>query len=66
MSIYTRGETWWIQFTAPNGERIQRSARTKIKREAQELHDQLKAEAWRVKTWEASPVIHGRRLLQDG
>ena len=55
MSIYTRGETWWIQFTTPNGERIQRSARTKIKREAQELHDQLKAEAWRVKNLGSKP-----------
>ena len=49
MSIYKRGENWWIQFTAPDGGRVQQSAGTKIKQEAQELHDRLKAEAWRVK-----------------
>lgn len=49
MSIYQRGKTWWIQFTAPDGRRIQQTAGTKIKQEAQELHDQLKADAWRVK-----------------
>jgi integrase len=55
MSIYKRKETWWIQYTAPNGERIQRSAGTKIKHEAQELHDRLRAEAWRVKKLGAKP-----------
>jgi integrase len=49
MSIYKRKETWWIQFTAPDGRRVQQTAGTQIKQEAQELHDQLKAEAWRVK-----------------
>ncbi len=49
MSIYKRKTTWWIQFTAPNGERIQRSAGTENRQEAQELHDRLKAQAWRVK-----------------
>ncbi|MEY3288285.1 MAG: hypothetical protein RLZZ419_527 [Pseudomonadota bacterium] len=49
MSIYKRKETWWIQFTAPDGRRVQQTAGTLIKQEAQELHDQLKAEAWRVK-----------------
>lgn len=49
MSIYKRKETWWIQFTAPDGRRIQQTAGTQIKQEAQELHDQLKAESWRVK-----------------
>ena len=55
MSIYKRGETWWIQFTAPSGERIQRSARTTDKQQAQELHDTLKAESWRVKELGAKP-----------
>ena len=49
MSIYKRKETWWIQFTAPDGRRVQQTAGTQIKQEAQELHDRLKAEAWRVK-----------------
>jgi len=55
MSIYKRKETWWIQFTAPDGRRIQQTAGTQIKQEAQELHDQLKAEAWRMKNLGAKP-----------
>jgi integrase len=55
MSIYKRGQTWWIQFTAPDGSRIQQSARTQVKQEAQELHDKLKAEAWRIKALGARP-----------
>lgn len=49
MSIYKRNETWWVKFTAPDGTRVQQSAGTKVKAEAQELHDTLKAQAWRVK-----------------
>jgi len=55
MSIYKRKETWWIQFTAPDGRRIQQTAGTQIKQEAQELHDRLKAEAWRVKNLGVKP-----------
>jgi integrase len=64
MSIYKRKETWWIQFTTPDGRRVQQTAGTQIKQEAQELHDRLKAEAWRVKnlgnkprhTWQEAVV----------
>jgi len=55
MPIYQRGETWWIDFTAQNGSRIRRSAGTKNKQEAQELHDRLKAESWRIKNTGAKP-----------
>ncbi|MDY7545073.1 site-specific integrase [Glaciimonas sp. CA11.2] len=48
MSLYKRGSTWWISFTTPSGERVRRSAETEVKAEAQELHDKLKAEGWRV------------------
>jgi integrase len=48
MSLRKRGSVWWIDFTAPDGERIRRSAETESKAEAQELHDKLKAEVWRV------------------
>jgi len=48
MSLYKRGSTWWIDFTTPSGERIRHSAETSNKVEAQELHDRLKAEHWRV------------------
>lgn len=45
--LYKRGKSWWIDFTAPNGQRVRRSAGTGDKTQAQELHDRLKAEAWR-------------------
>lgn len=48
MSLYKRGTTWWIDFTTPAGERVRQSAETSNKVEAQELHDRLKAEHWRV------------------
>lgn len=48
MSLCKRGSVWWIVFTAPNGERVRRSAGTENKSQAQELHDKLKAEYWRV------------------
>jgi integrase len=48
MSIYKRGEVWWIRFTTPRGQLVRQSAATKDKQAAQELHDKLKAESWRV------------------
>ena len=48
MSLYKRGNTWWIRFTTPAGERIRCSASTADKAQAQECHDKLKVEAWRV------------------
>ena len=48
MPLFKRGNTWWIDFTTPSGERIRCSARTDARTQAQELHDKLKAEAWRI------------------
>lgn len=48
MSLNKRGNTWWISFTTPSGKRIRRSAGTSNKTQAQELHDKLKMESWRV------------------
>jgi len=48
MSIKLRAGTWHCDFVAPGGQRIRRSLETSDKRQAQELHDRLKAEAWRV------------------
>ncbi len=64
MSIYKRQKTWWIAITAPNGVRIRKSARTSDKRAAQEYHDRLKAELWRIhrlrekprRTWQQAAV----------
>lgn len=46
MSLYKRGEYWWIGFTASNGERIRKSAGTGDRSKAQEYHDRLKARYW--------------------
>ena len=48
MSLIKRGNTWFVDFATPSGERIRRSARTSNKTQAQEFHDKLKMEAWRV------------------
>ena len=48
MSLRRRGRRWWIDFTTAGGERIRCPARTADKTQAQEIHDKLKAEAWRV------------------
>ncbi|HVT35759.1 MAG TPA: site-specific integrase [Nevskiaceae bacterium] len=55
MSIYRRGEVWWIRFTGPDGKRVRKSAETTDKRAAQELHDRLKAEAWRSRNLGEQP-----------
>ncbi|HHT9073268.1 tyrosine-type recombinase/integrase [Edwardsiella tarda] len=46
--MFRRGETWYASFTLPDGKRFKQSLGTKDKRQATELHDKLKAEAWRV------------------
>jgi len=48
MSIKKRGEIWWVDITAPDGSRVRHSAKTKVKKEAQEYHDKLKTELWRI------------------
>jgi integrase len=48
MSLRKRGSIWWIDFVTPGGERIRRSTETENKALAQELHDKLKAESWRI------------------
>ena len=69
MSLYKRGETWWVRFTAASGQRIRESTGTTDKRAAQEYHDQLKVELWRIhrlgekprRTWQEAIV----RWMQD-
>lgn len=43
MSLYKRGETWWIYITH-NGQRIRRSTGTADKARAEAIHDQLKVD----------------------
>lgn len=61
MSLRKRGSVWWIDFAAPNGERVRRSAETDNKAQAQELHDKLKSEVWRLQKLGDRP----RRIWQD-
>ncbi len=48
MSLRKRGGIWWIDVVAPNGERIRRTTETANKAQAQEFHDRLKSELWRI------------------
>ncbi len=48
MSLFKRGNTWWIDFTTASGQRIRCSARTEDKIAAQEYHDKLKHDAWKI------------------
>lgn len=48
MSLRKRGGIWWIDFVAPSGQRVRQSTGTADKALALELHDKLKAEAWRI------------------
>jgi len=48
MSLYKRDNIWRIDFTTASGARIRQSADTGNKLEAQELHDRLKVQSWRV------------------
>ncbi len=47
MSLYKRGNVWWMRFTAPDGRELRETTGTTDKRQAQELHDTRKAELWR-------------------
>lgn len=57
MPIYKRNDSdvWFIDITSPSGKRIRRSTKTTIKREAQELHDKIKSELWRINKLDEKP-----------
>lgn len=55
MSLRRRGGIWWIDVGAPNGERIRRTTGTANKALAQEFHDRIKAELWRIDKLGARP-----------
>lgn len=48
MSLVRRNQSWWVDFRSPSGKRVRRSAQTRDRMRAQEFHDRLKAELWRV------------------
>ena len=55
MSLVKRGSVWWIEFRTFSGERIRESSGTANKAFAQELHDKMKADSWRVDRLQAHP-----------
>ena len=63
MSLYKRGNTWWIDVTAPNGKRIQESTRTSNKTFAQEYHDKLKSDLWRIHHLGEKPKIRWQEAV---
>lgn len=62
MSLYRRGNTWWIELSA-HGRRIRESSGTADKKAAQEYHEKRKGEIWRqAKLGEKEPVIWGKAI----
>ncbi|WP_237388035.1 tyrosine-type recombinase/integrase [Xenorhabdus sp. Sc-CR9] len=55
MPIYKRGKKYWIDVSAPNGERIRRSTGTEDKLKAQEYHDKVKHELWQQERLDKQP-----------
>ncbi|WP_227983189.1 site-specific integrase [Dickeya poaceiphila] len=51
-----RNGVWHCDFTTPDGKRVRQSLGTEDKREAQELHDKLKADSWRSAKLGEAPV----------
>lgn len=47
MSLYKRGNIYWVSFTSPGGQRVRVSTATTDRTQAQEHHDRLKSEYWR-------------------
>lgn len=64
MSLFKRGEIWWVRFTSPDGRRLRQSTGTANRREATEYENRLKNELWRVirlgekpsRTWNEAAV----------
>ncbi|HEY6825047.1 MAG TPA: site-specific integrase [Steroidobacteraceae bacterium] len=78
MSLYKRGESWYVDITTPRGRRIRESAKTGDRKAAKEYHDRLKAEAWRVdklrerpsRTWDEAALrflkeAEGKAIFRD-
>ncbi|MBP6116368.1 MAG: site-specific integrase [Neisseriaceae bacterium] len=69
MSIYLRNGIWHIYIVTSSGKRIRRSAKTSSEVAAQELHDKLKHDLWRIErlgdkpkyTWDEACI----RFIQE-
>lgn len=55
MPIYKRGKNYWVDISAPDGERIRRSAGTEDKKKAQQYHDKIKHELWNINKLDKRP-----------
>jgi integrase len=55
VSLYKRGSVWWVKIRGRGGRVLRRTTGTSDKRKAQELHDKLLAERWRVEKLGESP-----------
>lgn len=57
MSIYRRGEIWWLYVTDPRtGERIRESTRQRDRSRAKRVHDEFKAALWKRRSGQS---LHG-------
>ena len=62
MSLYRRGNIWWVKLTA-NGRRVRESSGTADKKQAWEYHEKRKGELWRqAKLGESPPVTWGEAV----
>lgn len=61
MSLYKRGNVWWVAITR-RGETTRRSTGTSDKKLAQELHDKLKHESWRQDKLQEKPRVTFEQL----
>lgn len=57
MSIFRRGKVWYASISIPGAKRIKEALGTEDKRQAQELHDKLKSDYWRVDRLGEMPEI---------
>lgn len=57
MPLYKQknSDIWWISLNHPDHPRLRRSSGTTDRKEAQRIHDELKAELWKV-----APISHGK------
>lgn len=67
MSIFKRKENgpWWVDIATPSGQRIRRSTGTTVKKEAQQYHDKLKSEMWKLDKLEEKPEYLFEQALLD-
>lgn len=56
MSLFRRGEIWWVDIASPTGKRLRKSTGTNQAKLAQEYHDQLKADLWKQSKLKERPT----------